>query len=400
MQTFIVAIDGPAGVGKSTLAKMVAKEFNIPNLDTGAMYRTTAIKLGAEGVDLAEEKLEKHITTFNFSLSDSSSDAKLLCNGQDVSSLPIRSEKASRLASIFANFPIIRQVLQENQRKIAQNSSLVVEGRDMGTKVFPHAQYKIFLDANPEVRAKRRYEELLEKGEKPDFNVLFTSLQERDALDRTRKTDPLKPAPDAFIIDTSNKTLEEVFDEIKNYIKKDGYTMNNINSAKENASTSHEKLEFTHIDSKGNACMVNVGDKDATKRVAIVGCRVDISEETLALLKENALPKGDVLTTAKIAGILGAKQTSFLIPMCHPLSISYADIRFKVHTNPPYIDIESEVHTYDKTGVEMEAIIAAQVAAATIYDMCKAVQKDISINECRLLSKSGGKSDYKYTPMK
>ncbi|WP_250645468.1 cyclic pyranopterin monophosphate synthase MoaC [Salidesulfovibrio onnuriiensis] len=149
---------------------------------------------------------------------------------------------------------------------------------------------------------------------------------------------------------------------------------------------------FSHMDSDGNARMVDVSAKDDTKRMAIVRAVVRLSSKTLSMLLENALPKGDVLTTAKIAGIQAAKQTHHLIPMCHPLSINYVDVRFEVDRHESAINIEAEVRTTGKTGVEMEALIAAQVAAATIYDMCKAVQKDILITDCRLVYKSGGKS--------
>lgn len=149
---------------------------------------------------------------------------------------------------------------------------------------------------------------------------------------------------------------------------------------------------FSHMDSDGNANMVDVSAKNDSQRTAIVKCLVRLAPETLSLLKENALPKGDVLTTAKIAGIQAAKRTADMIPMCHPLPISYVDIRFNVIDADATIELECEVRTTYKTGVEMEALVGVQVAAATIYDMCKAVQKDIVIDNCRLVFKSGGKS--------
>ncbi|QJB57939.1 cyclic pyranopterin monophosphate synthase MoaC [Pseudodesulfovibrio sp. zrk46] len=149
---------------------------------------------------------------------------------------------------------------------------------------------------------------------------------------------------------------------------------------------------FSHMDSDGNAHMVDVSAKNDSQRTAIVQCIVRLAPDTLNLLKENALPKGDVLTTAKIAGIQAAKRTADMIPMCHPLPISYVDVRFTVNDADVTIELECEVRTTYKTGVEMEALVGAQVAAATIYDMCKAVQKDIVIDNCRLVFKSGGKS--------
>ena len=146
----------------------------------------------------------------------------------------------------------------------------------------------------------------------------------------------------------------------------------------------------------GSVTMVDVSGKRETQRTAIVRGSVLLAPATLELLKQAALPKGDVLTTAKIAGILAAKRTADLIPMCHPLPLSYADIRFVIKDYG--IDIEAEARTTGLTGVEMEALVAAQMAAATIYDMCKAVQMDIVIQNIRLEDKSGGKSGTLHTP--
>lgn len=153
--------------------------------------------------------------------------------------------------------------------------------------------------------------------------------------------------------------------------------------------------KLTHIDEAGSATMVDVGAKDTTMRRAVAEAVVRLSPETYAMLAENALPKGDALNTAKIAGILAAKKTSDLIPLCHPLPLSYVDVRFTPDQGTSSVRIEAEARTASQTGVEMEALTAVQVAALTIYDMCKAVQKDIVIDACRLLHKSGGKSgDY------
>ena len=152
------------------------------------------------------------------------------------------------------------------------------------------------------------------------------------------------------------------------------------------------KPVFSHMDDDGNARMVDVAGKSETARTAVVRAEVLVSATTMDLLLRKALPKGDVLNTAKVAGILAAKQTYALIPMCHPLPLSYADVRFQVDEEGGRILIEAEARTASRTGVEMEALVAAQIAAATIYDMCKAVQKDIVITNCRLVYKCGGKS--------
>ena len=150
--------------------------------------------------------------------------------------------------------------------------------------------------------------------------------------------------------------------------------------------------ELTHIDDQGRTRMVDVGAKAKTRRLAIAGAVVRLSPKTMRLLATAALPKGDALATAKIAGILAAKRTADLIPLCHPLPLAFADVRFTVDEAAATVHIEAEASTTAETGVEMEALTAATVAALTIYDMCKAVQKDIVLGEIRLLYKSGGKS--------
>lgn len=149
---------------------------------------------------------------------------------------------------------------------------------------------------------------------------------------------------------------------------------------------------FTHIKDDGSATMVDVGDKNATRRIAVAGATVILNQKTFELLLQKALPKGDVLTTAKIAGVMAAKRTAELIPFCHSLGLDFVDISFDLEPESSSIHIKSEARLTARTGVEMEALCAAQVAALTIYDMCKAVQKDIKITNCRLLHKSGGRS--------
>jgi cyclic pyranopterin phosphate synthase len=150
--------------------------------------------------------------------------------------------------------------------------------------------------------------------------------------------------------------------------------------------------KFSHMHADGSVTMVDVGHKEESMRIAVAGAVVEMNAATLDLLQRAALPKGDVLATAKIAGIMAAKRASELIPLCHPLILDYVDIRFEIQNAPPRIRLEAEVRCTGRTGAEMEALIAAQVAAAAIYDMCKAVQKDICITNVRLLRKSGGAS--------
>lgn len=150
--------------------------------------------------------------------------------------------------------------------------------------------------------------------------------------------------------------------------------------------------DFSHLDDQGRARMVDVSTKDVSIRIARVRIEVLLNPGTMRLLVQKALPKGEVLGTARVAGILAAKRTAELIPLCHPLPLDFAGITFEVDEAGGRVLIEAEARTSAKTGVEMEALVAAQVAAATIYDMCKAVQKDILITNCRLVYKSGGKS--------
>lgn len=149
---------------------------------------------------------------------------------------------------------------------------------------------------------------------------------------------------------------------------------------------------FTHFDKSGNARMVDVSDKNKTERVAIAVSRIKMSRETLELIKKGGIGKGDVLGVARVAGIMASKQTSNLIPMCHPLMISSSNIDFEIDHKESAIDIKATVKIVDKTGVEMEALTAATIAALTIYDMCKAVDKRMVIESTHLLKKTGGKS--------
>jgi len=155
-----------------------------------------------------------------------------------------------------------------------------------------------------------------------------------------------------------------------------------------------EEPRLTHVDSSGEARMVDVGGKQPTVRTARVGARIWMAPATMELLRTQALPKGDVLAVAKVAGIMAAKRTAELIPLCHPLSLTHVDISFSVAEDEPRLDIECVSRTEDRTGVEMEALTGATIAAVTIYDMCKAVDRGMIIGDIRLLEKTGGKEHY------
>lgn len=149
-------------------------------------------------------------------------------------------------------------------------------------------------------------------------------------------------------------------------------------------------MDFTHFDDNGKARMVNVGDKDVTQRTATAGASVLVNADTFALIKSGGMKKGDVLTVAQIAGIMGAKRTPDLIPMCHPILIDGVNLNLRLDDEKQSVEILATVSCAGRTGVEMEALTAASVAALTVYDMCKAVQKDIVISNLRLVNKTGG----------
>jgi cyclic pyranopterin phosphate synthase len=150
--------------------------------------------------------------------------------------------------------------------------------------------------------------------------------------------------------------------------------------------------KLSHLDEQGRAKMVDVSDKDITSRIAVARGTIHMRAETLALIRANKIEKGDVFSVARVAGIMAAKKTSELIPMCHPLSITSVEIDLTPAENPARVEIEASVRVSGQTGVEMEAMTAVAVAGLTIYDMCKAVDREMSIDEIRLVKKSGGKS--------
>ena len=205
---FTVALDGPAGSGKSTIAKLIAKHYGILYLDTGAMYRACALWCMRNGVDLNDESAVSDAMV-NIPLTVSLGEGQItLLNGEDVS-LAIRTSDVAAAASLVARYAVVRDNMVKIQRKIASEQSCVLDGRDIGTTVLPNADFKFFVTASSEVRAKRRVLDLLKLGQKADFDSVKQSIEERDEQDANRKVSPLKMAEDAMLIDTSDQTIEE-----------------------------------------------------------------------------------------------------------------------------------------------------------------------------------------------
>jgi cytidylate kinase len=212
--TLIVTIDGPAGVGKSTMAKRLARLLGIPYLDTGAMFRSVAWKLGEGAWDWPEERLEQALADFDYGLSGVGEDSVLSLNGTPIGD-EIRTEEVGMWASNVATLPVIRTFLKKAQQALGAKYSLVAEGRDMGTVIFPDAPHKFFLDASVEERAHRRFLQLQEMGKPADLAALKEQIARRDDQDRNRAVAPLKPASDAAVIDTTDMDRDQVLAALK-----------------------------------------------------------------------------------------------------------------------------------------------------------------------------------------
>lgn len=218
-EIFNVALDGPAGSGKSTVAKILAKDYNILYLDTGAMYRACALKAIRSGVDPRDEgAVNRLLVTLDVKVEYSGGTQHTILDGEDVSGA-IRDNAVSMAASHISAHPAVREKMVEMQRKIAGEMSCVLDGRDIGSVVLPFAKFKFFVTAGSEVRAKRRYDELIARGQTVDFDALHAEIVQRDKQDSERKFAPLKKADDALEVDTSEMTIEEVVAFIKGKIQ-------------------------------------------------------------------------------------------------------------------------------------------------------------------------------------
>ncbi|ACX82992.1 Cytidylate kinase [Aggregatibacter actinomycetemcomitans] len=215
----IITVDGPSGAGKGTLCYALAEKLGFALLDSGAIYRVTALAALKSAVDLADEsalaELAQHLH-IEFVAQDG--EVQILLNGENVSG-QIRTQEVADAASKVAVFPQVRAALLQRQRDFATGKGLIADGRDMGTVVFPEAQVKLFLDASAEERAKRRYNQLQNKGISGNFAQILAEIKARDLRDRNRAVAPLKPADDAFLLDSTALSIDEVIRQALDYIQ-------------------------------------------------------------------------------------------------------------------------------------------------------------------------------------
>ncbi len=214
MKNYNIAIDGPAGAGKSTIAKSVAKKLGFIYVDTGAMYRAIGLFMLQRGISLEEEdNISEACKQVEVTIEYINGEQQVILNGENVTGL-IRTEEAGNMASAVARFGAVRQKMVELQKKLAGSSNVIMDGRDIGTVVLPGADLKIYLTASTKVRALRRWNELKDKGIDNDITDIEEDIRKRDFQDMNREISPLKQADDAFLLDSSDLTIEEVIDKI------------------------------------------------------------------------------------------------------------------------------------------------------------------------------------------
>lgn len=217
--SFIVAIDGPAGTGKGTITKLIAKELGFVNIDTGAMYRCATLQTLRQGITNIEEK-EKIIQitqNIDIKMKSEAGEQQIYLNDENVSK-EIRSKEVSAFVSPVSSIPEVRKIMVDMQRKMAQNTDVIMEGRDITTVVFPNANVKIYLDASVEERAKRRYKENQEKGISMTYEEVLEAIKTRDYNDMNKPVGALKIADDAIVIDTTKLSIEQVKEQVKEII--------------------------------------------------------------------------------------------------------------------------------------------------------------------------------------
>lgn len=219
-KTYSIAIDGPAGAGKSTLARRLAEELGYYYVDTGAIYRTAAYFLDLLGISPKDKDgVTRYMDELTIGMEyDEAGKQHMLMNGMDVTD-EIRTQDISQKASLVSAYPIVREMLLDMQREAARKHNVIMDGRDIGTVVLPKADVKIFLTATPEVRARRRCDELTAKGQKASYERILKEIQQRDYQDSHRAVAPLKQARDAVRLDTSQMAIEEVVEAMKEIVR-------------------------------------------------------------------------------------------------------------------------------------------------------------------------------------
>lgn len=216
--SFIVAMDGPAGTGKGTITNLISKEMGLVNIDTGATYRCVALYAIKNNIKLEEkEKIIESLPNIHIDMKNEQGIQKVYLNNEDVTS-EIRSKEVTKIVSQVSSIVEVRLAMVEVQRNLAKGKDVIMEGRDITTYVFPNADVKIYLDADEEERAKRRYKEIQEKGIEMTYEEVLKNIQIRDKNDKEKEIGALKIAEDAIYIDTTNLTIEEVKEKVKEII--------------------------------------------------------------------------------------------------------------------------------------------------------------------------------------
>ena len=216
---YSIAIDGPAGAGKSTIAKKLAADLGYVYVDTGAMYRAMAYYFLQNHIDASDEQaIAAACPKVDVTIQYTGGEQQVILNGENVNGV-IRKEEVGNMASATSVYPVVRTKLVELQRQLAAKENVIMDGRDIGTSVLPDADLKIFLTASVDTRARRRYNELLEKGESCDYEKIASDIEERDRRDMTRDISPLCQAEDARLVDSSDMTIEEVVETIESFCR-------------------------------------------------------------------------------------------------------------------------------------------------------------------------------------